>query len=60
MNKFRKNPLQYIGVMLGIELQPDRFNIAKRVYDQYFTYKKPYEQQLDEIEKVSNIFGKPK
>ena len=44
-----------MGNLLGIQLRPDRFNIAKRVDDQYFDHKKSYEEQLDEIEKV-NLF----
>ena len=41
-----------MGNLLGIQLRPDRFNIAKKVDDQYFDHKKSYEEQLDKIEKV--------
>ena len=53
MNIYKKNPIKYMGNLLGIQLRPDRFNIAKRVDDQYFDHKKSYEEQLDEIEKVN-------
>ena len=52
IREFKSNPIKYIGSMLGIELRPNRFNIAKLVDDQYFTHKKSYEQQLDQMEKM--------
>jgi hypothetical protein len=41
-----------MGNLLGIQLRADRFNIAKRIDDQYFDHKKSFEEQLDELEKV--------
>jgi hypothetical protein len=53
---FKRNPIKYMGNLLGIQLRADRFNIAKTIDDQYFDHKKSFEEQLDELEKVFKLY----
>lgn len=53
---FKRNPIKYLGNLLGIQLRADRFNIAKTIDDQYFDHKKSFEEQLDELEKVFKLY----
>lgn len=52
LKEFIKDPLYYIPYMMGTELRPDRKEIAEKVHNRYLDSRKPYDEQITEIEQV--------
>ena len=59
MRKFESDPIKYIQNMVSAELRTDGKDIAKRLNDLYLTNGKKFEEQLNEMEKVSSLFKIP-
>jgi hypothetical protein len=59
MRKFESDPIKYIQNMVSAELRTDGKDIAKRLNDLYLTNGKKFEEQLNEMEKVSSLFKMP-
>ena len=57
MKEFKKDPIDSIRYILGLERSKDGYEIAKQVHDHYLNPNKEYEEQLDEIEKVRYVLN---
>lgn len=53
MEEFKRDPMKYIPYLLAFDSRENRQRIAHSINEYYFNSRKPYHDQLTEIEQVS-------